>query len=216
MLGQKPEKWPLTDRINDTSQAMLPGGAVSALSSNLPVHLEFTLRNHPGMVDVIVEANLQPEALGSSADAKDFPVCTAVVDYAGNGYLRAMGWIQLVCSSDNSSGGAGFEMDPYEPLGQLTHPFCWFGFAPMLFDAPSRSSRQDLDWVAHSFLGFVSDMEQPRICAATGFSWGFRIRSGKIVIAGPKVLSPSSWDKHLALLDREHPTWHFKSGFRNN
>jgi hypothetical protein len=180
------------------------------------MRLEFKLRDHPGFIDVTIDANLHPEALGCSVAAEDFPVCTAIVEYAGKGYMRAMGWIQLVCSSDNSSGGSGFEMDPYDPLGTLAHPFCWFGFAPTLFDAPWRHPRRDLDWTAHSFLGFISGSNQPEICAVTGFSWEFQIRSERISIADPKMLRASSWDEHLPVLQREYPAWHFSSGFRNN
>jgi hypothetical protein len=57
-----------------------------------------------------------------------------------------MGWVQFVRSSDNRSKGREFELDPLVFLGDLPHPFCWLGISPLLFDAPSRSGRDDLDW----------------------------------------------------------------------
>jgi hypothetical protein len=118
------------------------------------VRLSFTLRDLPGRVEVGVEPNAAPETLGCAPHAEGFPVCTATVEYAGAGYAAALGWIQLVRSTGGADAGASFEMDPFEALGRLTHPFCWFGFAPTLFDAPSRPSRVPLEWTAHSFLAY--------------------------------------------------------------
>jgi hypothetical protein len=103
------------------------------------VRLHFRLLAGPGWVDVRVEPNTDPEALGCPAFARDFPVCTATVTYAGQGYKAALGWIQLVRSTDGASAGEQFEMNLFEPLGQSPHPFCFFGFAPVLFDQLGRA-----------------------------------------------------------------------------
>jgi hypothetical protein len=100
------------------------------------VLLDFTLHEQPGWVEVTIQRNQDPEALGCAPDALDFPVCTATVTYRRQGYLAALGWIQVVRSTDGASGGKRFELDPFELLGQLPHPFCWLGFTPRLFDAP--------------------------------------------------------------------------------
>ena len=140
--------------------------------------VEFSLWNLPGWVGATVEPNDDPESLGQEATARDFPVCTATVSYRGHGYRAALGWIQLVNSTDNSSSGAQFEMDPFEPLGALAHPFCFFGFSPTLFDAPSRDSRDSLTWTAHSFLAFIGEESgRPEARALLGFSWGFSIQN---------------------------------------
>jgi hypothetical protein len=55
---------------------------------------------------------------------------------------------------------------------------CRFGLAPTLFDAPSRRSPPDMDWIAHSFLSFVGAQCEAR--ALLGFSWGFAVRDGAI------------------------------------
>jgi hypothetical protein len=45
-----------------------------------------------------------------------------------------------------------FEMDPIALYQQIPTPYAWFGVRPELFDAPSRDSRYDMTWEAHSFL----------------------------------------------------------------
>jgi hypothetical protein len=180
------------------------------------VLLDFRLLDAAGSVEVTVEPNTNPEALGCPPFARDFPVCTATVAYAGQGYRAALGWLQLVRSTDGITGGKEFELDPFEPLGRSSHPFCFFGFAPVLFDAPARRSREDMDWGAESFLCFVpidSGMRETR--AILGFSWGFAIRAGSISLAPPSSLAATEWDKHQKLLRREHPAWAFAKGYRN-
>jgi hypothetical protein len=132
------------------------------------------------------------------------------------GYRAALGWVQLVRSTDSASRGEAFEMDPYEPLGRQSHPFCFFGFAPRLFDAPARTSREDLDWIAHSFLCFVApDATSREARAIAGFAWGFDIREGEVVLRPPESLGSAAWESHLPLLRREHPGWAFAAGYRN-
>ena len=179
------------------------------------MRLDFRLLGASGWVDVQVEPNVNPEALACPSFAKDFPVCTATVTYAGQGYKSALGWVQLVRSSDNESEGTEFEMDPFEPLGPSPHPFCFFGFAPSLFDAPARRSRENSDWSAESFLCFVPmDAARRETRAIVGFSWGFRIRRGAISLTPVAPLAPLAWDKHLPILRREHPAWAFAAGYR--
>jgi hypothetical protein len=177
------------------------------------MRLEFTLRQLPGFVDVTLVPNVEPEALGCRASGFGFPVCTATVSFEGQGYAAALGWIQLVRSTDGPGPGVQFEMDPYEPLGTLPHPFCWFGFAPMLFDAPSRARRDDLDWTANSFLAFIGEPHEVR--AILGFSWGFVVREQVVVIEDAAPLAADTWAAHLPLLRHAHPSWRFASGYHN-
>ena len=190
-------------------------GGVAAYHSG--VVLDFSLRDLPGWVAVTLEPNDDPEALGKPPPARGFPVCTAEVTYRGRGYTAALGWIQLVRSTDAASGGDQFELDPYEPLGQTAHPFCFFGFAPTLFDAPSRESRAPLDWTANSFLCFIArNRDRREARAILGFSWGFSIRDELFSYDSPASLTPSAWDDHLSLLGREHPTWAFARGYHGH
>jgi hypothetical protein len=131
------------------------------------------------------------------------------------GYGGLLGWIQLVRSTDNSSGGARFEPDPLEVLGQPPHPFCFFGITPTLFDAPSRDSRADLDWLAHSFLCRVGDPNRHEVHALAGFGWGFTITAGTATPAPPHNLELAAWGQHLGLLHAWHPAWRFADAFRN-
>jgi hypothetical protein len=93
------------------------------------------------------------------------------------------------------------------------HPFCWFGFAPTLFDAPSRARRDDLDWTAHSFLSFIGEPHEVR--AILGFKWGFVVREHAVVIDDAAPLAADTWDAHLPLLRHAHPSWRFSSGYHN-
>lgn len=178
------------------------------------MRLDFSLRGAPGSVDVAIEPNTDPEALGSPTFARGFPVCTATVTYAEKGYKAALGWVQLVRSTDNASAGAEFEMDPFEPLGPTPHPFCFFGFSPVLFDAPARQSSEDMTWRAETFLCFVpmqADRREAR--AMLGFTWGFTIHEREISLASPSRLAPEEWNKHRAFLKRAHPDWVFAHSY---
>ena len=171
------------------------------------LRLEFERAGHPGSVEVEVGPNRNPASLGTREHARGFPYCRATIDHPAPGYTGAIGWVQLVADSHR---GGEFEIDPYEPLGPVTHPFCFFGFAPTLFDAPSRSHRDDMKWLANSFL---CDLVAPdRVGAILGFSWGFSIRAGEIEIKPAAVLGAEDWDRHLSVLHSAFPRWSFGPG----
>src|SRR5919108_646859 len=110
------------------------------------------------------------------------------------------------------AGGDEFELDPYEPLGALPHPFAFFGFLPTLFDAPSRDPVIDMDWLAHSFLCRLTEADANRqITALAGFAWGFSARGGRITPTGPEALAREAWDSHRQLLASEYPEWSFQA-----
>ena len=178
--------------------------------------IEFRLRGLPGTVEVAVEHNLDPQALGSSQAALGFPACTAEVRYAGRGYNAAFGWIQVVRSTDGSRGPDEFEMDPFTPLGDAPHPFAFFGFCPTLFDAPSRTSGDAMDWEAHSFLSFITRFSAPpqEVRAILGLRWGFSIREATITVDPPTPLTATDWDSHVPLLRGTYRDWQFLEGFR--
>lgn len=173
------------------------------------LELPFRHAGRDSLVTVEISVNEDPAALGCREAARGYPVCRATIAPPARGYNDALGWIQLVASSDTGDGG--FAMDPFEPLGEAANPFCFFGFAPVLFDAPSRPARADLDWVAHSFLAELTDREAA--AAILGFSWGFRIRDGEIAIAAPAPLrGDEAWARHLPVLTAAHPGWTFARG----
>ena len=179
--------------------------------------IDFRLNDHAGWVAVDLERNVDPLAFGGQEKDRDFPVCTATVVYSGRGYSALMGWVQFVRSSDNRSKGREFELDPLVFLGDLPHPFCWLGISPVLFDAPSRPSRDDLDWTARSYLCVPDDEgEGLEVRPLLGFSWGFRIEGGEVFHEPPQELEESAWDEHLGELRVDFPSWRFRPGFRTN
>lgn len=169
------------------------------------------------LVAVEVGVNDDPAALGCGEDALGFPYCRATVSPPAAGYADAMGWVQLV---DWTHMGRGFRIDPFAPLGEVSHPFGFFGFAPTMFDAPHHDEeRRDDDFLAHSFLcGLGGELFEFRreARAVVGFEWGFSIRERRIEIADPAPLGPGEWDRHRAYLRESHPAWSFGEGFQES
>ena len=176
--------------------------------------IPFSLRGVDGRVVVDYRRNDTPADVGCPEETAGYPICTATIERPFRGYDSLMGWVQLVRSDDNVSGGAAYEMDPLAFLGDQAHPFCWLGLNPTLFDAPSREGRPDMDWRAHSFLCVPDDVGNGlEARAMLGFSWGFAARGGDITLVEPEVLDGSAWDGHLETLRAKHPGWHFSPGF---
>ncbi|ANP54665.1 hypothetical protein J2Z21_001708 [Streptomyces griseochromogenes] len=165
-----------------------------------------------GSVTVTLERVDDPTVIGKHPSAHDFPSCTAAVDYPGKGYRALFGWVQLVRSTDNPSAGAAFDMDPFYLFEDAPSPYAFFGINPTLFDAPSRASRDPLDWTAHSFLAWTPmDDTERRVLPLAGFSWGFGIDSaGRITLREVETLAPVDWDAHLPYLGTSHPGWVFE------
>jgi hypothetical protein len=189
------------------------------------VNLPFALRGLPGRLDIAVEANHDPERFGCGLLADDidaraaegFPVCTATIRYDRDGYAAAFGWIQLVRSTDDPTGGAEFDLDPLALLCDVETPYAFFGVKPLLFDAPFRATRDDLRWQAHTFLCFAPDAVMSKVVhATTGFSWGFDLTGGRFTFDVPRPLSPAEWDAQLPRLTDSYPSWTFVSGFRTS
>src|SRR5690349_5699355 len=98
--------------------ALRPAAGVFAPLQSIPTVREevwvssavvpFDLRGITGWVEVSIESNGNPSELGCGllddrvdADtAAGFPVCTATIRYERHGYAAALGWIQLVRSTD--------------------------------------------------------------------------------------------------------------------
>jgi hypothetical protein len=178
--------------------------------------ITFALRGIEGHVNVTYSLNDRPELVGSSAESWGFPMCTRRSTTPLRVTTRC--WAGSNSSDDNTSHGRAFEIDPLDILGDVPHPFCWIGLSPRLFDAPSRSPRRDLDWVAHSFLcvpdgsvGAGLDVQ-----ALLGFAWGFSIRNEEIHLAPPTQLGTTDWDHHVDALAARYPSWRFDSGFRED
>jgi hypothetical protein len=170
----------------------------------------FERQGRSGKVVASVVPNSEPSAEG-------FPTCTAVVECQSEGYDAFFGWVQLVNSTDNASGGAEFEIDPFFLFQDAPTPYCFFGHKPTLFDAPSRQRREPMKWLAHSFLGFTpatlelsTDLKNRRVSCLIGFSWGFDVDMlGNVAIRPTARLNAVDWNGHLQYLRRIYPTWRF-------
>ncbi|WP_229886860.1 hypothetical protein [Streptomyces subrutilus] len=158
-----------------------------------------------------VEQVDDPAAIGKHPSTRGFPSCTAVVDYPGPGYRALFGWVQLVRSTDNSSAGDGFDMDPFCLFEDAPSPYAFFGVNPTLFDAPSRDPRQRLDWTAHSYLAWTPlDETERRVLPVAGFSWGFGVGAdGRVAPHAVRALAPADWAGHLPRLRAACPGWVF-------
>jgi hypothetical protein len=184
------------------------------------LRIAFSLRGINGLIAVSVTRDMDPDAIGYSLlsgglptdAARGFPVCRATVAYPAQGYAAVFGWTQMVRSTDSAHDR--FEMDPIALYQQIPTPYAWFGVRPELFDAPSRDSRYDMAWEAHSFLCVSPDAVITRhVQAIAGFSWGFTITHGDITFGSPAALRTEAWDSHLDLLRTDYPEWTFDEGY---
>ena len=170
-----------------------------------------------GEVEVEIGVNDDPAALGCEEFARGFPYCRATVGPPARGYADALGWVQLVSWTHL---GEGFQIDPFAPLGEISHPFGFYGFSPTLFDAPHTDiDLVDSDFVAHSFLcGLGGRLLEFRheARAVLGFSWSFSFRDREIEIPSPAALGPDDWNAHRLTLEESHPGWSFAVGFHES
>ncbi|HEX3240795.1 MAG TPA: hypothetical protein VHR18_11765 [Solirubrobacterales bacterium] len=175
--------------------------------------LDFSFEREGVPVDVRAQlgVNVDPAANGCPECARGFPVLEATIAPQSLGYQHLLGWIQLVQEPEN---GGGFHLDTLEMLGQVSHPFGFFGFAPTAFDAPHRDTFPDMDWICHSFLAGIAGIHLPfEARAILGFSWGYGIRDGEISTVGLSRLEAGAWDAHLPFLRDKCPDWAFAPGF---
>lgn len=188
----------------------------------LELTVPFLMRGVSGEIDVQIESGADLTAGSATAEvpgfaeadwawARAFPACTATVSHPARGYDAICGWIQFVRSTDSSQPQI-YEMDPLPFTHDLELPYCWYGTRPILFDAPSRESRQDLVWRAHSFLCASPGVIDRTVAPLAGFSWGFDVKDGAITFAEPAILSAGEWTAHLGLLDETFPRWTFLAG----
>jgi hypothetical protein len=180
------------------------------------MEIPFAHQGYQGRVSVTVETTLAPPVLGAPESALGLANCKATIEYTARGYLGLLGWVQLVCSTDNSFHGRQFEMDPFDPFQlyeQALSPYCWYGITPTLFDAPSRDERAELDWIAHSFLAVSPFGDNSRIVTPLlGFSWGFHVTDDtRIELKPVTALTAADWEAHLPYLRTCYQQWQFKA-----
>jgi hypothetical protein len=180
------------------------------------LELPFRWNGAEGVVQVEVGIDDDPDRFGIEEFARGFPYCRATIAPLAAGYGEILGWVQLVERSDLDP---GFNIDIFEPLGEVPHPFAFFGFSPTLFDAP-HTTLQDWDFTAHSFLCGLGGrlFEQTEggrreVRPLLGFEWGFSKRETRIDAFGPKPLPVDAWNGHLSYLRGRFTAWSFAAGF---
>jgi len=178
------------------------------------LELNFRHNSQEGRVAISCVPNDDPFSVGTPPEAVGFPKCTATIAFPAQGYRAVFGWVQLVRSTDNASNGNVFEIDPLDLFNDLPTPYCWYGITPTLFDAPWRSARLRLDWIAHSFLAVSSYAAgQKFIAPLLGFSWGFIVDDqAHIAISPIQRLPQNAWDSHVPYLQQRYPAWTFSDG----
>jgi hypothetical protein len=178
--------------------------------------LPFRRAGVDGVVTVELGINDDPVAIGCPDWALGFPYLRATVNPPARGYVDFLGWVQLV-DWDLMEGGDGFLIDPFMPLGDSPHPFCFFGYAPTFFDAPHSDVGPSYShFTAHSFLcglGPETLAMSHEVDALLGFSWEFTIDEGTIELGGLAPLGPAAWDGHIEYLSGAHPGWRFLPGY---
>ncbi len=180
----------------------------AALSSELT--LPFSYNGVVGAITAVCEPNDDPALRGCAGGSLNLPFLTATIAIKLSGYRAMVGWVQLVRSSDNASKGAAFEMDPFSLFAEVESPYCFYGHLPTLFDGPSRTSRQDMSWIAHSFLAVSPVRPVARsVRPLAGFSWGFDIRAQHVTFRTPTALTEDEWHDHLTILGAAYPNWSF-------
>lgn len=191
-----------------------------AISISTPKNLDLPYRwnESDGIVRVELGVNDDPVAFGVEEFARGFPFCRATIEPVTVGYREMIGWVQVVKRSDT---GDAFTIDLFEPLGDVPHPFAFFGFSPTMFDAPHATFR-NWDFTAHTFLcgrggKLLEQTEGGRrdVRTVLGFEWGFSKRGTRIDSFGPTPLEAEDWNAHLPYLHERFsdPRWTFLPGF---
>jgi hypothetical protein len=175
---------------------------MSLLPAQRTLELPYRWNGVDGRVQAEIGVNDDPGVFGGEEFARGFPYCRARIDPPAVGYREMIGWVQLVQNSERE----GFQIDLFEPLGDIPHPFAFFGFSPTLFDSP-HTTIPSWDFVAHSFLCGLGGrlFEQTEgvrreIRAVLGFEWGFSKRGDQIDTFDLKQLPADAWNGHLEYL----------------
>ena len=183
--------------------------------------ISFTLRGVDGRVVLRYELNEDPEKwgfdqLGLDWDwnvARGFPLLEGRVEYAAEGYLGILGWIQVVdYVVGDRSGEEEFVVAPdVAPQARDANtPYLSYGIEPRLFDAPA-SDEKDIDWNAHAFLTYTPDLLMtPIVEPLCGCSWGYTVSSGTVTAKALAAGTLDDWLHARKWLRARLPTWTFR------
>ncbi|MGC8506492.1 MAG: hypothetical protein ACP5NK_07300 [Thermoplasmata archaeon] len=150
----------------------------------------------------------------SSADirVRGFPLVHADVSFKGPGYEAMFGWFQVI-SHDLGSGETDFSVDIAGQFQEFSNPFCYYGYKPKHYDAPSMNDPHVRVWKAYTFLcplSLSSTKEYRKIIPLAGFTWGYTMSHGKpeslleLLTAGR-----DDWNLVKGNVSSQYPQWEF-------
>ena len=187
------------------------------------LRLPFRLRERAGLVTVHFGPNEDPLRWGYGLlnldfpieRARGFPVLQADVRFEEEGYAAIFGWVQIARYTVHETGETRVVYDvPPQLIGADT-PYVAYGVLPRLFDAPSIT-RAEVTWDADSFLVHTPDALMTRVVhAICGFTWGYRVTSGSVLLVPPTPVEEEAWSRNLAGLTERFPTWTFGTSWHS-
>lgn len=178
--------------------------------------LPFRLRGHDGFVTVEHEVNRDPGRWGyhllglpyDASVAEGFPVVQASVQFPGEGYAAAMGWIQVLKYGSGPEHEAVVVDRPPQHENTATPYYCW-GTNPTFFDAPS-TTQKGITWRAEAFLTTSPDALMTRtVQPLCGFQWGYSTRQTPPELLPVQPVGGSGWGSVRSKLRERYPTWEF-------
>ena len=179
----------------------------------------FGLRGLDGRVEIRQTTNDDPARLGYALlesvlgfppeKAKGFPVVSAAVRYAGEGYGAFMGWVQIVRMREEGTSEEQVIVDKSPQLADDGSPYCFWGPEPSFFDAPSTTARLEL-WSAHAFLVAIPDAVMTKeVRPVCGFSWGFSNLGPEPEAEAVRTIGAEDWSTARNILAETYPAWRF-------
>ncbi len=190
------------------------------------IQIPFTLHSFSGSVEARLSENKDPKKWGyntlfknskSLEEIKTFPVCTATIDFKGEGYNSMMGWVQIVTYTKSGDKNPTVIVDHPPQSEDSNSPFLFWGSLPALFDAPSMLTGENkrmpsANWRADSFLVATPDALMSKVIAPiASFSWGFQTdKIGKVTISELQNTKLETWNQYLHLLKEKYSKWDFK------
>ena len=187
-------------------------GAGASASLAVP----FELRGLDGFVAVDRVANEDPRRWGYDLLGEfpmeqplGFPVVRASVGYPAEGYHATMGWIQLVYrAADWGERDVVVDLTPqHENSGT---PYCFWGFSPAFFDAPS-TPQEGIRWTANAFLATSPDALMTKtVVPVCGFRWGYATTQNPPELLALELIGADAWESARVVLKERFPEWEFR------
>jgi len=184
------------------------------------ISLAFALRSRAGHVEVEYGPNEEPARWGYPLlgleslveRSRGCPVVRASVEYPGEGYAAAMGWIQVTAQRWPPAEREELLVDvaPQMQAVDARMPYFAFGVRPTFFDAPSTDDR-DYEFRAAAFLTASPDaLMTPVVEPLCGFSWGYRVVDETPHIDPLEPAGAAEWAWMRRTLERDYPAWTFR------